>query len=369
MTYPPIIRLFVSSPGGLEGDRAVVRSVVDELNTRAEEESRPRIQILEWPQSIGAASDPYAQGSINDQVSGYDIILTLVWHRLGSPTPRASSGTEEEFDQAIEAVKNGRNVVVLLFFSNIPCSPGDIDPAQLSLVAEFKQRAGRLGLLYHSYNDLADLEERAHVSLLSAIKSICAHRGCPSKSDLHADFETAAPHTTRNLGDRILTNKTYNPQWADYLMVPLVAQPGRNFKLVWCFSTDSPYFRHGFKLSDAKESVLSTGSVQTTGKNLLIHLGRNGKGGNWFFTLYRHGLRIGQNKSIKESKGKSSAACELTLLHDGRIEFRVDERLLHEEFMPVGGTPKVSLMAWGDEHEYLTRLSGLALRAWNDREE
>lgn len=353
----------MSSPGGLDEHRQVVRDVIADMNTHSGDAAQPTIQIVEWPRSIAAAASGYSQGAINEQTLAYDILLCLFSHRIGTPTPRANSGTEEEFDRAYEShlLRNDKQILVL--FADLHCRPSDIDPHQLVLVNAFRQKLERLGVLYHTYGDLATLAQQLATSLEYARNRARANRTATSLRHASVTRENPRPEVVRVIGTRVLSSRLFNPQWADYIVIPLAEYRKVNVLLRWTFATEAAYFRQGFKLADCREPILSSGGVQTHGMNLLIHLGRNGADQRWFVSPYRHGLRIGPDSSIADTVGLRSANCELAVSASGEIRFSINGETIHAEYFPLDGIPQVTLMAWGDEHSFECELRDITILA------
>ena len=51
----------------------------------------------------GFGTDP--QGVVNEEIGDdYEIFIGPLWSRFGTPTPRAFSGTQEEFERVYESV-------------------------------------------------------------------------------------------------------------------------------------------------------------------------------------------------------------------------------------------------------------------------
>lgn len=365
MNLPPPkpVRLFLSSPEGLDEHRQVVRDVIANMNTQSGDAAQPIIQVVEWPSSVAATASGYTQGAMNEQTLTYDILLCLFSHRIGTPTPRANSGTEEEFDRAYESrlLRNDKQLIVL--FADLLCRPSVVDPHQLALVNAFKQKLDRLGVLYHTYGDLATLTQHLVTSLEYARNRADANQTPTLQHHASLASESLRPEVIRSVGTRVLSSRLFNPQWADYIVIPLAEYRKTNVRLRWTFATEAAYFRQGFKLADYREPILSSGGVQTHGANLLIHLGRNGADQSWFVSPYRYGLRVGPDSSIANTVGLRSANCELIVSASGEIQFSVDGETVHAEYFPLDGIPQVTLMAWGDEHSFECELRNITILA------
>ena len=92
-----------------------------------------------------------AQSIINEQIGDdYDIFVGLMWTRFGTQTPRADSGTEEEFNLALEKLKKNPDGTRILFYfkDSSPELLSQIDLKQLEKVKEFKKQIRTQGLVW-----------------------------------------------------------------------------------------------------------------------------------------------------------------------------------------------------------------------------
>ncbi|MFX0576261.1 hypothetical protein [Nocardia nepalensis] len=138
-----IVCVLIASPGDVPDDRDMVESVVREWN--ATYSIRERIALLPLRWEVNAVSDLHldTQTAINEQlVEHADIVIALFHSRLGTPTPRALSGTVEELDRAL-----ARGVRVHGYFNSGPLPGADqIDVGQLQALLAFKEEWRRRGL-------------------------------------------------------------------------------------------------------------------------------------------------------------------------------------------------------------------------------
>ncbi len=84
-------RVFLSSPSGLDPDRAIVVDEINLLSESALSSGKPGLSIIRWPDDIAAAVAGYGQSVINSQTSNSNIFVCLIGARMGTPTPRANS--------------------------------------------------------------------------------------------------------------------------------------------------------------------------------------------------------------------------------------------------------------------------------------
>jgi hypothetical protein len=117
----------------------------------------------------GFGTDP--QAVINEQIGDtYDVFIGIIWSRFGTPTPRADSGTLEEFERAL-ARRNREGDIpdIMIYFKETPLSPAKIEPEQLNLVAKFRESIAGRGGLYSVFDDTSAFQTslRAHLATLA----------------------------------------------------------------------------------------------------------------------------------------------------------------------------------------------------------
>lgn len=155
------LRVFLSSSSDLAKEREIFKGVVDEIN-RILSDSEVRLELVMWETNSVPSIGKDAQSLINEQIGDdYDIFVGVMWTRFGTPTPRAGSGTTEEFNRAYERLTSNPTQSRILFYfkDSPPDSLSDIDPQQLSKVYDFKEQLKSKGLLgiYKSPDDFANL--------------------------------------------------------------------------------------------------------------------------------------------------------------------------------------------------------------------
>ena len=99
-TNPTTLHVLFASPNDVSNERDVVNEVIDDLNVSLRG-SNIRVELLRWETHSRPGLGSDAQEVINRQLGDeYDILIGVMWTRFGSPTKRAGSGTEEEFNLA-----------------------------------------------------------------------------------------------------------------------------------------------------------------------------------------------------------------------------------------------------------------------------
>jgi hypothetical protein len=85
---------------------------------------------------------------INQQVGNYDIFVGILWKRFGTPTGKAESGTEEEFNIAYANWQQFKRPRILFYFSQVSYTIQNPSEAlQLSNVLNFRTELQQKGLV------------------------------------------------------------------------------------------------------------------------------------------------------------------------------------------------------------------------------
>ena len=168
-----VLSIFVSSPSDVSEERQHLKKVVSTINQTLAKHRGVSLQLLGSEDVIpGFGSDP--QSVINEQIpEDYDIFLGILWHRFGTPTGRAPSGTIEEFERAkARHDKDPKSVRLMLYFKTAPpLSLRDIDPSQLASVEKFRCRVKEEGGFYGEFAAAEDFANIVHTHLTDLVFS------------------------------------------------------------------------------------------------------------------------------------------------------------------------------------------------------
>lgn len=168
MKEKKIVRVFVASPNDVRPEREILEEVVKELNDLWSDTLGVYLELVKWETHTypDLGSDP--QSVINKQIGEeYDVFIGILWSRFGTPTPRAESGTVEEFERAYSRYKaNPDSVKVMFYFKDQSLPPSKIDPDQISRIKDFRRNLGELGSLHWSFESTEDFAKylRMHLS-------------------------------------------------------------------------------------------------------------------------------------------------------------------------------------------------------------
>ena len=163
-----VVTLFVACPDDVQEEAQRVYEVVEELNLGLGQLHGVRLNVVGWKTHAlpGIGSDP--QQVINQQLpQDYDIFLGVMWARFGTVTPRAGSGTEEEFMKAVTRYReNPGDVRIMFYFKHAPIPMDNIDHVQLGQVMTFRERLRADGILYWEFESGKEFEQnlRRHLT-------------------------------------------------------------------------------------------------------------------------------------------------------------------------------------------------------------
>jgi hypothetical protein len=187
MTYSATaFRLLLSAPSDVPQDdiRAAVESVI-RWNVIYGQQSAAVVVPTNWASHSVATYGMRPQEALNAQlVDESDIVIALFWHRLGSPTGEADSGTLEEIERAHA---NGAYVGILRCKRPLP--PTEVDTAQLNSLNEFYDRVESFSLLV-DYEDGGEL--KSHVDSILAAATTAARTRVRAEAEANSDLPAPA---------------------------------------------------------------------------------------------------------------------------------------------------------------------------------
>ncbi len=168
MTYKAsVFRLFVASPGDVHAERQAIVKRVHQWNDLNSHERKVVVLPVLWETHSTPELGEGPQAIINRQLADQcDFVVSVFSTRMGTPTQNAESGTAEEIDRAGNAGKP-----IMLYFSNSPVHPDEIDPDQLVRVREFKARTYPRGLV-ENYDSLEEFSDKFARQLAQTMKNM-----------------------------------------------------------------------------------------------------------------------------------------------------------------------------------------------------
>jgi hypothetical protein len=150
MTKVELIRVFLASPGDVDAERAIVRQVLDAVNQTVGKDKGVRFELVSWETDSVPSYGRDAQAILNDQIGDMttiELFVGIMWNRFGSATPRAESGTEEEFRRAVESLQKTGKPEIMFYFNRAPSDASTSEEAEQKVkVLKFKEEMRTNGL-------------------------------------------------------------------------------------------------------------------------------------------------------------------------------------------------------------------------------
>jgi hypothetical protein len=170
-----IYKCFVASPSDTVGERSACDEVFFEINQTLGRKFDFRIESVKWEKDACPGFGEDGQDVINKQLTpgDHDFFVGIMWKQFGTPTSRAGSGTEEEFNQAYKSLSERTTHSIQMYFNDAsPSSLNEIDAGQLEKVKTFKKKVMDLGGLYCSYRSVDDFKSRLRTNITNELLRI-----------------------------------------------------------------------------------------------------------------------------------------------------------------------------------------------------
>ncbi len=211
-----IFKCLVASPGDTKDERELCLKIFKELNKGIGESFCFTIEERMWEHNTRPSfSGDYSQATISDQLGNdYDIFVGIMNQKFGTETKVAGSGTEEEFNNAYERLKNKENVEIMFYFNDAPIKPSAINPSDLNKVRDFKKRVGDLGGYHWTYNGTNDFENTFRTHLTDYfVKLYSKEKSGSTKANVQ--FEVLRAKFKENLDDSLQAFSSQPIIWVD----------------------------------------------------------------------------------------------------------------------------------------------------------
>ncbi|MGE8428002.1 MAG: hypothetical protein ACN6O7_09005 [Sphingobacterium sp.] len=156
-----IFKAFIASPSDTIKEREICEHVFDEINSSLGDIYNFRLESLKWEKDVRPTiKDIDGQTEIFNQIGNdFQIFIGIMNKKFGSSTPRAGSGTEEEFNEAYKRFKENKDVEVIFYFNDEPPkSMSEINTDEWKKITDFKKQIQPLGIygIYHGHSDFED---------------------------------------------------------------------------------------------------------------------------------------------------------------------------------------------------------------------
>jgi GTPase SAR1 family protein len=168
--------VFLASPGDVAAERQHVRRFFDEYNRHTAHIWNARFEVVDWENyatiGVGRPQELVTRQTLDKYRVSLALVIGIMAQRFGSPSGKAESGTEEEFNWAMESHKASGAPEIKWFFRKVdklelPSDPEEADTAldQWKKVRAFRKRMQDLNnpVFYTEYlssTEFAEVFER-----------------------------------------------------------------------------------------------------------------------------------------------------------------------------------------------------------------
>ena len=118
-----LVRVFVSSPGDVAEERKLLDEIIQRINRTDGQAHGMRLELWKWETGVVPHIGPPPQDVVEAQTPPYGIYLGMMSARFGTPTDQYSSGTEQEFHEAVLRWGKVGQPWILFYFNDEPPLP------------------------------------------------------------------------------------------------------------------------------------------------------------------------------------------------------------------------------------------------------
>ncbi len=167
MQQVQLIKLFISCPNDIKEEVDSISLIIDEINKTSGRQNSYSLEFLNYLKDTYTQIGDDAQDVINKQLDPqYDILVGILWQKIGTKTKRDKSGTIEEINRAI----GDKGKEFLIYFKITPPeSINAIDLNQLKKVQKFKSDLSKKGVLYKEFTSTANFESLFRINIINLI--------------------------------------------------------------------------------------------------------------------------------------------------------------------------------------------------------
>lgn len=174
------LRIFVASPGDVGAERDLVTVIAQEIQRTVGKLVSVELATIRWETHAWPDVGEDAQDVINREITDFDVFVGIMWHRLGTRTKRAPSGTAEEFDRAYDYFRRYGRPKIMFYFRTQPFFTTDVNEArQFAKVLEFRRKLQKAGVLFWDYGEPLEFERRFREHLTNQVIELAGPHAAP----------------------------------------------------------------------------------------------------------------------------------------------------------------------------------------------
>lgn len=206
-----VIKCFIASPSDVQEERKACDEVVESINRSIGDSLGIRMETIRWEKDAHAAVGTDGQAVINEQLhpEEADFFIGIFWTRFGAPTPRAESGTEEEFELAYKRWQDTKSNRIQFYFKEADPPYDGLDGAQFSKVKEFKNKVSTCGCFYKTFQTKEEFITLLTQALQTEVVSIV------QKTNIEENEKSIQRFLEKKLSDSLEVFSNHNITWID----------------------------------------------------------------------------------------------------------------------------------------------------------
>jgi hypothetical protein len=163
------IKIFLASPSDVSKERNYLDEVIDEINRTIANSKGVELDVVRSENAFpGYGQD--GQAVLNQQIGNmkeYALFVGIMWNRIGTPTPRAESGTVEEFERAVKCWQKNGQPEIWFYFRQSPAQLNTEEALeQRRKVLAFKKKIQKKALI-REYSAPANFRDKFREHILS----------------------------------------------------------------------------------------------------------------------------------------------------------------------------------------------------------
>ena len=214
-----IYTCFISSPGDCNAERETIEKALDKINKGFAKHFGMNFKSFMWENDVLPDMGKNGQETIDEHIekSNYDIFVGVMKNRFGHPTNKAGSGTEHEFNDALERKRNSLNSTPKIIFyfgkDEVDIDHPNIEEiiTQRKKVNSFKNDIKDIGL-YYDFDDLELFEKSVTNHLELFVKENSPLQGAQEKAE---EIDLILEKLESDLENSLRTYNEQSPVWIE----------------------------------------------------------------------------------------------------------------------------------------------------------
>lgn len=200
-----ILSVFISSPSDVSEERDLAEAAIENINKIKANSLGFQLEAIKWENDIIPVFGDEPQNIIDDQIGeNYDIFIGIMSTRFGTPTSKAESGTQHEFEQALERKQRAPSSLEILFYFQEPGhSQRKIVAKELEKIEVFKETIKDQGIRT-PYLTPTDFQTKVSAHLSKLIDKFASSDGSQEPSENSSNQEPTVVENN-NSGSEIST--------------------------------------------------------------------------------------------------------------------------------------------------------------------